>query len=270
MIAAVIVLVIALAGFATAATIQVPAGTGTLQAAIDAASPGDRLVLVGAYDGAIVDVPRLRIRGNSPTTISGGTAGLTVRAERVRVEGDSLGSFYVVGPVAGIVVENTDDVRLKRLLAGVGGPAGGSGETGIVIRASTRTTVDRAHVRGSSVGIQLADLPVGSRTLLRHSEFFSAGTVALIENCAPGAALRRAKIFVKECRLQGFSNDDTGIALRNSDGIEVVRTGLQSVAIAVDLDASSDNNLFHRSSLGSCVVNDAGTGNVFEDLIDCP
>ena len=61
-----VAIVLVLASVSAAKTIQVFPGPGTLQAAIDAAVPDDRLALEpGGYDGAVVDVPGIRISGSN-------------------------------------------------------------------------------------------------------------------------------------------------------------------------------------------------------------
>jgi hypothetical protein len=88
--------------------------------------------------------------------------------------------------------------------------------------------------------------------------------MALIEDCAPGAERRGAKIKFKRVQstnLGGPSN----FVLHNSDGIDVTRSGLHSDfdKVTVELDATSDNNTFTRNQFDPCTIQDAGSGNVF-------
>ena len=254
-------LTLILAGAASAATIQVSPGPGTLQAAIDAAVPGDRLVLAdGLYDAAVVDVPGIRIKGLNPS-IAGDPVALTIRADDVRLDGGNDGGFFLLGSLAGLVIENANGIRVQKVSAG-----DTSNESAIIVRASTRVTLHRVLGRAASYGLRLVDLPIESRILVRRSEFSVAGSVAiagLIENCAPGAALRGARLSLKNSFFHGYPGG-TALAFRNSDGIEVVRSRTYLAGSpALDLDATSDNNLFAHSSFDPCTINDSGSGNVF-------
>jgi hypothetical protein len=127
-------------------------------------------------------------------------------------------------------------------------------------------TLHRVFGQAASYGLRLVDLPIESRTLVRRSEFSAPGSGAiagLIENCAPGAAPRGARLSLKNSYFHG-SSAGTALAFRNSDGIEVVRSRTYLAGSpALDLDASSDNNLFAHSSFDPCAINDSGSGNLF-------
>src|SRR5262252_1722015 len=89
---------------ARAATITVPPGDGTLEAAIDGAAGGDTLVLSsGPYAGAVVVSRPLRIVSDpaSPATIDAGcepTAALTIAADGVLIGGVTVtgGAYFVI------------------------------------------------------------------------------------------------------------------------------------------------------------------------------
>ena len=54
--------------------------------------------------------------------------------------------------------------------------------------------------------------------------------------------------------------------LRNSDGIEASRNLLMPLSYPdpeLELDASSDANLFKGNTLDFCIIADSGSGNVF-------
>jgi hypothetical protein len=98
-----------------AATIQVQPGSGTLQAAIDAAAPGDTLRLqLGTYGGAITIDKSLRIIGVAGAIIGAGcadTIGVEVAADRVVLREVSVEG----GSYAAVDVSFRDRVTIQRL-----------------------------------------------------------------------------------------------------------------------------------------------------------
>jgi hypothetical protein len=271
MIRATIAVAVFLTNLATAATIQVSPGSGTLQAAIDSAAPGDRLVLAeGSYDSAVVDVPGLRITGSDVDIgVLGGAVGLTIHADAVRIDGPPPVSggdprFRVEGTMVGVLIENVDGVRLQRVKAGFRTIS----ETGLLVRASTRVTLSKIMAEGTTYPLHLIALPAGSRTTIRNSALVSFGTavsMALVEDCAPGAGPGGAKIKFKRILSSDSFSGPSNFVLRNCDGIEVSRSGLlgEFDAVTIDLDATSDNNTFTRNQIDPCTIQDAGSGNVF-------
>jgi hypothetical protein len=268
MVRATIAVAVFLTNLATAATIHVSPGPGALQAAIDSAAPGDRLVLAdGHYDSAVVDVPGLSITGNDVQIAAfAGTVGLTIHANGVRIDGTPWGGppgsphFRIGGSMVGVLIENVDDVRIRRVRTG----DRDTSETGLLVHESTRINLVDMKSEGATHGLRLLGLPAGSRTTIRKSALHSENSAAaLLEDCAPGAELRGAKIKFKRVVSDNFS--PVNFVFRNSDGIEVSRSGLhgQLDGVTIDLDATSDNNTFTRNQIFPCTIQDAGSGNVF-------
>ncbi len=196
---------------AQAATIIVSGG-GSLQAAIDAANPGDTiLVETGAYYGPVViSKPRITLRGvSSPAIIGNGTTSVCGDVG-VCVLGDvDLGSgtvFSYVGgvTVSGFVVRGFSDSDIA-VFGGDGttishNQALQTGEYGIAAFMSKNTRVLANSARGAEeAGIYIGDSPNANATVMG--------------NTAQGNALG---IFVRNAQRGTIANNG---ALNNCAGI---------------------------------------------------
>jgi nitrous oxidase accessory protein NosD len=91
---------ISLAVGATADTLRVPSDFPTIQAAVDAAGPGDVInVAKGTYDETVVisGKSQLTLRGKAKPTIDGGDAGVPLRIEGsqgIEVDGFALADGF--------------------------------------------------------------------------------------------------------------------------------------------------------------------------------
>ena len=141
-----------------AAARHVPGAYGTIQAAIDAASPGDTIVVAaGTYNEAVaVNKANLIIQGTGPAatfvTTIGATPGFTVTANDVTIRDltvtNSAGLITGIlvsingGATQGLTVENVDFTNIN---------AGGPNAHGIYIRNDTSPTAPRSF-SGLTVG----------------------------------------------------------------------------------------------------------------------
>lgn len=176
--AAAVVAVLVAAAPATAARRVVAPGE-SIQAAIDHASPGDRIVVLpGTYaENLLITTDRIRLLGRgarlvppvspapTPCDEEGATSGICVAGQfslengepvpgtpvsRVTVRGLRVAGF----PAMGIMVLNGSRVQL------VGNRLIGNGEYGLAAFASTRTLVAGNRTRGSGeAGIYIGDSP---------------------------------------------------------------------------------------------------------------
>ncbi|HXC49730.1 MAG TPA: hypothetical protein VN634_02490 [Candidatus Limnocylindrales bacterium] len=256
---------------AFAKTTEVPPGAGTLQAAIDAAAPGDRLVLAtfGLYSpGIVIDKP-LRIQGNGATIDAECTSAVGIDIASDRVKLSKLGTTRATQTGIRIV----DHTRISLDFVSVSlftireDYACGTEETAIEIAGS----VDDVKLSGVvvtedqsafEIGLHLHDIPVDSTILLkgkgRAINWFD-GTEAgvLIENCGAGSAVGGSGILMQRSGLPG---DTDALRLVNTDGVLVKRNIFFGGGVSID--ANSDLNRFENNDSDTSVpLDDLGTGN---------
>jgi nitrous oxidase accessory protein NosD len=272
------------ASVAGAATIVVPPGNGTLQAAIDAASPGDALKLVGRYDGPVVIDKALRLLGPryvGPSMIDGqcaASAAVTIAADKV-----TLRDIHVIrGMFATIDIQNRDRVQLRDVYVtndpGLG-RACPSVQYGLNVVASTRVKVSTItnYDPNDSIVTQPPDPPAdhqyeGATIYVRSIVPAGAVTVErawLLENSMHGILVEDSAPGGVKVKKNILRHNDTGILLRNSDGVVVLRNSVASygdpmeVMVGIDVDATSDQNRLLGNDVSGYPtdVSDAGTGN---------
>ncbi len=135
---------------AAARIVRVPPQAGAAQAALDAASPGDEVVLLtGVHPGPLHVDRAVVLRGGPGAVVDGGGRGTVIR---VLAPGASLEDLTVRGSGrrlltgdAGIYVGNAAGVALRRLrLVNV--------LYGIYVERGEHLVVDRCHLTGTSTG----------------------------------------------------------------------------------------------------------------------
>ena len=238
-----------------AARINVAPGDGTLQAAIDAAAPGDTLVCDGTYNGPVVVDKRLNLvapKGGAIRIDAGCLApvGLTIAADKVKIKG---GPTVVTGATTtAVVIHDTDRVALATLSSwNTCGTAG----TAIEITNSTRLKTRGGDLKDfTTTVIRVADLPALARTKITGFHGTTATTGVAIENVAPGATRKGAKVVVNVLMDQGVTN---GVTLTAADGVEIDHSALDSTPNSITIDADSDNTLVRYTAFAT--VTDAGT-----------
>jgi hypothetical protein len=243
---------------ASAVTIHVPPGTGTLQAAIDAAAPGDTLVAGGVYKGPVVIDKQLRIVFDKHDPVGGiqidaecaAAVGLTISADKVKIEA-GIGVFGAT--TTGVVVDGTTRSKFA-IISAV--DTCGTATTGMVVRNTNRTSFRGGNVFDfNDTGIRIEDLAAKARVKFRGYEVLPSPIGFAITNVADGAGRKGAGLSLRVLVGYGVAN---GIVLTNADGVVVELSGLNVwvPGTSVTIDAASANNLFRYNSVGT--VSDTG------------
>ena len=291
-------LVIVSATSAPAATTHVYPAPGSLQAAIDAASAGDSLVLHGGtYDGPIlVDKPltfrHLRFDLFDPVIIDAGCAApvaFDIQASNVAVKGVSaFDRRFIVnnGTTTNIRVQNADHVQLMNTGSATDLLTTCGGGTALEIANSTRVTVKAIGVGfcgdlSPDVGIDIHDIDVLPKPARMKIKQFSicanpTGTGVLVQNVAAGSPLGKSGIALTE----GFAGNPGvflggpgayGARLIAADGLLLSKNQLTGSTDALLVDGSSDNSSFRSNDFigdavdngqGNCWKNNMGSGAV--------
>src|SRR5262249_15365453 len=195
---------------ARAATIDVHPGPGALQAAVNAASPGDTLrVHAGTYAEAVTVDRRLKIVGDDATkvTIDAGCtapAALTIAADRVTVQDVRV----TRGTLFDVDVENRDRVVVKSTLLSTGC---GTEEYGINVFQATRVSLIRNIAIGfKDAGIYLGGLAADAHVRAIQNTTSQSARGLIVEDSLPGVIVRR--------HFAEYNLGD-GIFLHNADGV---------------------------------------------------
>jgi hypothetical protein len=256
----------------SAAVIPVPAGT-SIQDAIDAAAPGDTLVLeFGTYPGAVVVNKSLRILGRGIAIIDplGAAVALEVTADNVTiaVRPNHVGDALAIGApgscptdaiirVSGVTGLRMRDVHDRDACAGLTA-------IGLDITNVTNSQFRGIGVRGQEVGIRVRQIAERAGVKLIACGGQSNTIGGLFEDIAPGAARRGLGLRVKSSFITPAVYGEpyaTALRLVNADRSIFAHAFLTG---DVELDAASDNNIIRNGILAyDGVVTDAGTGNCF-------
>lgn len=265
-----------------AATVDVFPGVGTpLQDAIDAAAPGDNLVLhAGTFTEAIVISKSLKLYaalGAQPVIDAGSSGGFAVDIDADDVSMKGSGSYgrandnpitIKCGAAGGVRIHNRTRVRLKQVRAGtLGGCDVHTVPVGLDILGSTQLKLTRVDMFGA-IACHVRQEAAGSKIVMKRM-FCSGNTAgAVFEDIAPGAVPGGAGIKVIGGTFVGaeISSLD-GMDLINADGILMkknVMTPGGSLGLGLTLDAGSDNNLIVKNYTIDGAT-DAGSGNCWRD-----
>ncbi len=255
------------------AGIAVPPGTGTLQAAIDAAAPGANLVLGdGTYVGPVVVNKPLRITCVGGCYIDADCAApiaLDIAADGVLIRSAGNSGVLTVdrGTHTQIRIADHRKVELRTRIGAIKLFLGSCGteQNGIEV-SGTSSKVKLVDVRAflnPGVGLLLSGL--AARPAVKVSLFYGTenGTGIAVENSAVGAGLGRSGIDVDRATLV---DDGVGIRVVGSDGLRVKRTLVVESAdhaglVGISLDAGSNRALVLHSDW----VDHSGTGDAYVD-----
>lgn len=271
-------LVLALApAFARAATV-VPPGTGTLQAAVDAATPGGVLVMTGgSYVGpVVVDKPLAIVCATSCLIDANCEApvALDIASDRVVVRsvGRRDSNIQVFrGTDTQIRVANHSHVDLRRTHGfKLFFNSCGTEQVGIEVSGTSSKVRVRETLTPNNphAGILLSGLSARSKVQVTGGYNADSAVGVLIENSAVGSARGKSRITVDKTT---FVDNAVGIAVVGSDGLRLAKNvfiaNTQMVGpVGITLDADSDGNVVSksrwedRSGTGTSET-DAGTGN---------
>jgi nitrous oxidase accessory protein NosD len=242
-----------------AARIDVPPGT-SLQTAVDAAAPGDSLVLEpGTYPGAVVIDKRLRIVGQGTAFIDplGAAVGVDITADNVTIrvrEGNGLGLAIGCATAAALRVNGRDRVRVRSVQAGCFAP---ETAVGVDLTALTRSSFRRVISFGNN-GLRVRQIGVRAGVSFSTVEGNGVGLGLLLEDIAPGGG-RNTGVKIRSS-LFTYNGGGTPVAVQlvNADGTVLASSSLVSDLV---LDAGSDDNLVRGCTMGT--VTNLGTGNCF-------
>jgi nitrous oxidase accessory protein NosD len=273
------VLAISLPSVPALAATKVLPGTGTLQAAIDAAAPGAVLLLTGGdYVGPVVINKPLKIGCATGCNIDANceaAVAIDVASDFVMLRGaGKKGNMQVFrGTDTQIRIANHSNVDVRGGVAAykLAFNSCGTEQVGIEVSGTSSKvklgfTLTDANPRA---GILLSGLATRSKVQIRRGDSSFNATGIRVENCADGAQRAKSGISIDKMELV---DNEVGIAVVGSDGLRV-RNGLfvnnaNDVvgAIGVTLDASSDGNVFFKSTWDDRAGDgtsetDAGTGN---------
>jgi len=253
---------------AEAKRIVVMPGAGTpLQDAIEAAEPGDALVLSsGAYPEAVVVDRALRLTTASAASVTVGPAvdapvTLRIAADDVSLRAGKGAHVTVVGGGPVILIEHARGVRLRDITAD-------GGVEGLEVRDATRVTIRDCAMSGSSTGVHLAAIAPHARVVVNGGFAFGSVSGAFLEAIAPGATLGRSGVVVKRAFVTGGCGG-VSIRLVDADGVAIRRNriaGSIGCIQSVDLDSASDRNLITQNEIGPFPV-DAGSGNCWRNNV---
>jgi hypothetical protein len=249
---------------ASAATTVVPPGTGTLQAAIDAAAPGDTLVAAGIYKGPVVIDKQLKIVVDKTDPAGGiqidlecaAAVGLTISADKVKTKG-SIGVFGAT--TTGVVIDGTTRSKFDAISAY---ETCGTATTGFVVRNTTRTSFRGGNVfYFTDTAIRIEDLPAKANVKFWGYAGIVSPTGLAIVDVADGAGLKGAGLTIRVI-MDGNAGD--GIVLTNADGVVVEKSQFTDglTGTSVTIDAASANNLFRLNAVHT--VSDAGVASCWK------
>lgn len=268
-------------------TISVMPGSGTLQAAIDVASPNDTLHLInGTYAGAIVINKPLKILTDRPKFLQGAridaqcgaAVAVTIAADHVRMDRVLVWG----GTLSDIDVQGRSHVTLTRLApaptcAGVQHAINAVDVAQLVVKDVEFDTFDldanftpsqcsppALHSRDyDDAALYLGGTAAGARNRISRNFFCSVQTGIVVEHALASAAGPPSLTLQNNIVNESIR----GIALRNADGVAIRGNRVSDTSFAavvgIDIDANSDNNVLSQNTISGYPddVRDLGASN---------
>jgi nitrous oxidase accessory protein NosD len=254
------------AATAHSATIVVPPGPGTpVQDAINAASPGDTILLSGTYSECITIPKALKVRGTGlgdPSVILQATCAagpvIDIQADDVKLRKLFVRNNAGAG---GIGIVGRTRVRIENV--SVASPPSGYVAPAVNVEQSTRVTLRNmlithfdGPIRVGPVGIRIADTPSRGRIYVRGSGAGGFDTGLLALNAADKSL---------DLSNAWANGNNRGIVLTNTVGASIAGSSLvDNVLGGIVVDGTSSGNriVSNRIESSSGVdVSDNGGGN---------
>jgi hypothetical protein len=245
---------------AGAATIVVPPGTGTLQAAVDAAAPGDTLFLNGLYVGAVTVAKShltMRVPVRATAVIDAGctsATALTISGSHVALVGHR-GEFIVEGATdTDVSVSGSTGVNLNPVTAQA---VCGSENYGFDIATSTRLRFKVAALPSmgpfAKAAFRLRDV-TGPVTVAKN--FRTLDSLVIEDSGTDTTKAGKSGIRIE----LGYAPAPLALSLSNAHAILIRLSALG----AVQIDSQSSNNAFVKCSEFSTFT-DLGSGTCGQD-----
>lgn len=269
------------AGSADAATINVPANFPTIQGAIDAALPGDTIVVAKGVYEEVLNIPNtltgLTLRGKKGAVLDARPAGVDSGAGIVVVANTVTVRDLVIRHAADIVSNDGDGIRVTGTgFIGRNLTIQHCEGSGIAI-AGIGALIDNASITGTSDGVNFS---VSTVTLRRVKTFGTTsngidgtGSTVVIDKCAirdcsgfgiviTGSTLTLTKNSVVNC-------DSTAIQL-TGNGATLTQNSVTGANGGIEItgDAAALNKNKLRSIFGTGVDIAGGTANVTGNTVD--
>jgi len=270
-----IVVALACAATADAATINVKPKPHALQKAIDKAKKGDTLLVKdGVYRGDVrVTKPLEILGGDGRPTITGlcdkdiviDVQSRGVKLEHLKVKGatEDGGPGYTVNFI-GIPTGTVHDLKIEQSCEAADSP-----QYGINVYDSGNLTITDSRTYG---GFRDAGIYIGGIDDTRNKTLFVAGNKSdgnnrgiIIENSfSNDQDIRLESNSVHDNDADGITDDPTGIFIHNSDrGTYVGNLVNDNGSFGFDIDAPSDDNVFEDNEAmgnGDDDFRDLGSG----------
>ena len=251
------ILLAILATPAAADTITVRPGADALQEAVDAASPGDRLLVRrGHYIEDVTVDKRLRIVGargkrlpvvdaacDAPIAIDVQANGVTLKRLRVKGAAGNLGPGYTVNFVG------IERGAARRLVVAESCPSAPP-EYGINLfqTGPIKVVGNRTFGGFEDAGVYVGSISetLGGTLLVEDNEAYRNNRGIIIEEVeGPGAKVVVRHNFAHHNRIGGVASTPTGIFLHQSDGSRFVRNRTTDNGdYGIHADPGSDGNVF--------------------------
>lgn len=282
------------AGLLTLGLAVMPAGasrphvivvSGSVQAAVDAARPGDTIVVPpGRYDGGVViDKSPLTIRGSRAAVIdaTGHRYGIQVGTAPITIgpDGNEVCPAMTMHDIIvdGLTVENADDTGLR--LIGVDrfrvtggryadneeyGPfpicsshglmdhndVTGTHDAGIYVGDDTQVTVTHNHVTGCAIGVEIEN----SQHSVVSENVTVGNTVGVLVSLLPGLPMPFNDDTLISRNVVDHNNFPNPVPADSGEDVGLLPTGTGILNVGGDHVTVSENSVVGNDSVGLAII----------------